>query len=147
MDDYEPRVSLTDILINNEPLAKFAEWKDKAVPSIDTMRLIYDQNFLSFRFAGLEFTNPEKLQYRYMLTGIDKDWVNAGTQNSANYTNLAPGSYDLKINVTNTVGIWSPHGKTYPYNNKSALVGNLVGLYFLPGCSSDDHPYPVPCSP
>ncbi|HNP24981.1 MAG TPA: response regulator [Panacibacter sp.] len=112
VDDYEPRVSLTDILINNEPLAKFAEWKDKAVPSIDTMRLIYDQNFLSFRFAGLEFTNPEKLQYRYMLTGIDKDWVNAGTQNSANYTNLAPGSYDLKINVTNTAGIWSPHGKT-----------------------------------
>lgn len=112
VDQFQPQIALTDVAINNEPLAKYQGWSDKAVVSIDTLRLTYDQNFINFRFAGLQYNDPEKLQYRYMLTGIDKTWVTNGTQNSANYTNLAPGNYDLKLNASNTAGIWSSHVKT-----------------------------------
>ena len=107
IDNYQPAIALTDVAINNEPAAKYAAWKNKAVVAIDTMHLSYNENFLTFHFAGMEFNDPEKLQYRYMLTSVDKNWVNAGNQNSANYTNLFPGSYDLKINASNTAGLWS----------------------------------------
>ncbi len=111
IDNYQPAIALTDVAINNEPITKYPAWNNIAIASIDTMRLSYDQNFLTFHFAGMEYNNPEKLQYRYMLIGVDKNWVDAGTQNSANYTNLFPGSYDLKLNASNTAGLWSSHIK------------------------------------
>jgi len=112
VDSYQPNIALTDIEINNEPIATFTALKNKAVVAIDTLRLSYDENFLTFHFAGLQYNDPEKLQYRHMLTSIDKKWVDAGTQNSANYTNLSPGTYDLKIDASNTAGIWSSYIKT-----------------------------------
>lgn len=112
IDNYQPAVALTEVAINNEPIGKYTEWKNKSVVAIDTMHLSYNENFLTFHFAGMEFNDPDKLQYRYMLTGVDKKWINAGNQNSANYTNLFPGSYDLKINASNTDGLWSNYIKT-----------------------------------
>ncbi|HVX28322.1 MAG TPA: ATP-binding protein [Parafilimonas sp.] len=112
IDQYQPEIALTDIDINNQPVSKYDDWKGRSVVSTNTMHLSYNQNFLTFRFVALESNAPEKLQYRYQLTGIDKGWINAGTQNSANYTDLSPGTYDLKLNATNTDGIWSNHIKT-----------------------------------
>jgi LytS/YehU family sensor histidine kinase len=41
-----------------------------------------------------------------MLEGFDPQWVNAGKNNRAVYTSLAPGHYTLLINATNTAGKW-----------------------------------------
>ena len=112
VDNYQPEVALTDIAINNEPISKYNKWKNKTATSIDSMRLAYDENFLTFHFGAMEYNDPEKMQYRYMLTGVDKKWINAGTQNSANYTNLSPGIYDLRLNASNTSGLWSSYIKT-----------------------------------
>ena len=112
IDQYQPEIAITDVAINNEPISKYANWKGRSVVSIDTLHLSYNQNFLTFHFAALESNAPDKLQYRYQLIGIDNSWINAGTQNSANYTNLSSGIYDLRLNATNTAGIWSTHVKT-----------------------------------
>ncbi len=113
-DDFQPAIALTGISINNQqkdygfPGSPFAA----AINSLSELRFPYNQNFLSFEMAALQFSITSKIQYRYMLEGFDKQWVYAGTNNMATYTNIPPGKYRLRVNATNTAGKWSSHFKT-----------------------------------
>ncbi|MBV8212446.1 MAG: hypothetical protein JOZ08_04380 [Verrucomicrobia bacterium] len=62
---------------------------------------------LEFDYAGLSFTAPEKVLFKYRLEGFDKDWIEAGTRREAYYTNLAPGSYQFKVIACNNDGLWA----------------------------------------
>lgn len=68
----------------------------------------YDENFVSFEFAALDYSVPTKNQYRYKLEGFDKEWVNLTGQNSSSYTNLQPGKYTFMLQVSNSDGFWNP---------------------------------------
>ncbi|OJV98510.1 MAG: hypothetical protein BGO52_12065 [Sphingobacteriales bacterium 44-61] len=112
-DNFQPNIALTNISINNEP-------SDYGLPgspvmaginSLASIELPHSKNFLSFEMASLQYNTPEKLQYRYMLEGFDKQWVYSGTNNVVTYTNIPPGTYRLKVNATNSAGKWSPHIK------------------------------------
>jgi len=72
-----------------------------------TISLSYNQNYLSISFAALDFTTPEKNKFRYILEGIDRDWIVAGNQSVANYTALEPGTYTFKVIGCNGDGICS----------------------------------------
>lgn len=63
---------------------------------------------VELRYVGLNFQIPKKIRYRYRLEGFDADWIDAGTQRSLQFTNLAPGSYQLRIQAANPSGEWSP---------------------------------------
>jgi len=110
-DGFKPVVALTALRINNQPVNA----SDPESPIRETINevkeiiLDHRQNFLSFDFAALQFNRSAKNQYRYKLIGLDDDWVYSGTQATATYTNLSPGTYNLVVNSSNTSGIWSPH--------------------------------------
>src|SRR6185312_980030 len=70
----------------------------------------HDQNFFSFEFAALNYTNPAKNQYAYKLEGVDKDWVHSGTRRTANYTAVAPGTYTFRVKGSNNEGLWNNEG-------------------------------------
>jgi diguanylate cyclase (GGDEF)-like protein len=55
---------------------------------------------LEFRYAGLSLLNPERLRYRHRLLGFDEQWVDAGGQRVAAYTNLAPGRYRFELEAS-----------------------------------------------
>ncbi|GAB4043699.1 hybrid sensor histidine kinase/response regulator transcription factor [Spirosoma jeollabukense] len=69
--------------------------------------LNHDENFLSIGFAALAYTQPERNQYAYQLVGVDKNWVQNGNRHLANYTNLSPGTYTLRVKAANSDGIWT----------------------------------------
>lgn len=109
-DTFPTSVAFTKILVNNQPLA-FTGGKDGlTVPlnQLEALRLPYNRNFLQFEFAGMQFNQPEKINYRYRLKGYDKEWILTGDHNMAVYTRLPPGRYTLLINASNTSGQWSP---------------------------------------
>ena len=113
-DAFEPTVALTGITINNSP-AGFGDASSPftaAINSLLQIRLPYNQNFITIRFAALQFNITEKLKYRYQLTGVNDNWVYAGTNNIATYTNLPPGNYVFTVTATNTSGQWSRYIKT-----------------------------------
>lgn len=113
-DLYQPPVAFTGIAINNTP-ADFRQPSSpfkRAVNSLTEISLPYDQNFLTFQFAALEYNIPEKIKYRFTLEGFDDDWVYANNNNIATYTKLPPGDYTFKVNATNTSGKWSKYLKT-----------------------------------
>ena len=74
---------------------------------LDQLDLDYDQNDFSFSFAALDFSNPQKIEYKYILENHDVDWIYAGPFKAAGYTNMDPGTYTLKVMATNSDGVWS----------------------------------------
>ncbi|MBA3647756.1 MAG: hypothetical protein H0W62_04270 [Chitinophagales bacterium] len=74
--------------------------------------LNYQQNFVSFNFASLDYISPERYQYAYKLDGLDKNWNFCGNRTFANYTNLNPGNYTLHVIGTNHDGVWNIDGAT-----------------------------------
>ena len=65
---------------------------------------------LDFQFTGLSFVAPEKIQFRYILEGFDREWTEAGTRRTAYYTNVPPGTYTFRVLASNDGQAWSPRG-------------------------------------
>jgi signal transduction histidine kinase/ligand-binding sensor domain-containing protein len=76
----------------------------------EQLELTYDENFLSFDFAALDYNNPEKNQYAYRLEGVDEEWVFAGARRHADYPNLPPGDYVFRVKGSNSDGVWNEEG-------------------------------------
>ncbi len=73
--------------------------------------LLFNQNFLSFEFTALDFTNPEKNKYAFWMIGVDKGWnYRDSGRRFANYTDLAPGHYIFKVKGSNNDGVWNEVG-------------------------------------
>ena len=62
---------------------------------------------LAFGYTGVLLAAPEELRFRYRLGGVDTDWVEAGTERSARYANLAPGRYTFRVAAATPHGVWS----------------------------------------
>jgi ligand-binding sensor domain-containing protein/signal transduction histidine kinase len=89
-----------------------------------------------FHYAGLSFVGAEKVRYRYALEGFDKDWVDAGSQRTANYTHLDPGEYKFHVIAANSDGIWNETGASVtfvlqPHFYQTRLFLGLAILFFM----------------
>ena len=72
------------------------------------LTLEYTQNYLSFTYNGAQFNNPDKVVYRYILEGIDKNWSPITDKiTSENYRDLPPGNYNFMVASKGFNGIWS----------------------------------------
>ena len=92
------------------------KWFNDPIPlpvSSSTVReipLTFRENYFSFEFAALDFTEPQKNRYAYRLDGFDEGWINCGTRTFAAYTNLDPGIYTLRVKGSNNDGLWNEEG-------------------------------------
>lgn len=68
--------------------------------------LDYDQNFVRISFAGISPIQPELLQFKYKLDGVNLDWVYTSNY-EIQYTTLPPGKYKFEVSAMNTSGVWS----------------------------------------
>lgn len=109
------------IRVQDNPLAppiiitafkKFNQTERKDLTGSEKITLSYQDNFISFEFAALDYSAPEKNQYAYKLEGFDKDWVFAGTRRYASYTNLRGGKYTFRVIGSNQDGVWNEIGTT-----------------------------------
>lgn len=91
---------------------KFDEVVEFDVPLADVQEitLSYEDNFFAFEFAALDYTEPARNQYAYMLEGFDQDWIYCGLRRYASYTNLPPGEYTFRVKGTNNDGVWNETG-------------------------------------
>jgi ligand-binding sensor domain-containing protein/signal transduction histidine kinase len=71
---------------------------------------------LEFQYVGITFIGADRVQYRYRLDGVDKDWVNPGTRNVAYYTSLGPGSYTFRVIAANADGVWDSTGASASFS-------------------------------
>ena len=65
------------------------------------VRIRDDQNAFSISFAALDYSEHERTHYFYMMDGYDPDWVDAGNNHEAYYSNLPAGKYQFRVRITN----------------------------------------------
>ena len=112
---------------------------DKPISDMDLIRLSYRDYVISFEFAALEYSAPEKNRYAYKMEPLDEDWVFTDyTKRFANYTTLPPGRYVFRVKASNNDGIWNDEGasvrllivppfwKTWWFRALTALV--IIGI-------------------
>ena len=83
---------------------------DSSIAKKEDITLTYKENFFSFEFAALEYTNPAKNRYSYKLEGVDNEWINSGNIRTASYTNIDPGEYVFRVKGSNNDGVWNEEG-------------------------------------
>ncbi|NQU88102.1 MAG: hypothetical protein HQ541_20330, partial [Mariniphaga sp.] len=107
-----PEITFTGLEIFNKPIAPNSPNSPLTTSFSETkeITLNYDQSVLTFYFAIMDFTRPEKNEYAYMLENFDNDWIFSGNKNEATYTNLDPGKYIMRIKGTNNDGVWNDEG-------------------------------------
>ncbi len=112
---YKGHPILTALVVNNQPIVAGKEYNGRillpmALTATRKIVLKHDENFLSFRFSGLNFDMPHHTYYKYRLKGVDEQWIETSPQDgvgSANYTSLAPGNYELEVFSAGFNKVWS----------------------------------------
>ena len=96
-----PPVAITEVRVNNLPR-----------PAGTTAVVLRPgETTLTVAFAALNFSQAAKNRYAYQLLGFDPDWLTTDAR-TATYTNLAPGTYTLRIRAANNDGVWNQAGQT-----------------------------------
>lgn len=95
---FIPPVVVTSIKILNKPIKG----------EMNLLQLKHNENFLTFEFAALDYTNPADNNYQYRLIGLEDEWnfVDASMR-IANYTNLPPGEYTFEVKGSNNDNVWN----------------------------------------
>jgi hypothetical protein len=74
---------------------------------------------ISFHYLGLSLINPKKVQYKYRLLGYNPNWMEAGANRIATYTNLPPGQYQFQVIASNNDGVWNETGASVSFHKRA----------------------------
>jgi signal transduction histidine kinase len=121
-----PQVYITDFLTDFQSI------------SVNDQNIVIEPNVIryQFDFTSLSYIAPPKVQFKYKLSGIDDDWMEAGNEREVIYTNLSHGNYSFKVIASNNDGIWNEEGasikfKVSPYFYETTLF--YIGVVILIG--------------
>ncbi|CAN5409970.1 histidine kinase [soil metagenome] len=90
---------------------------------LHSLSLPHDKNFIQLRFSSTEFEQPERLEYRYKLEGVNQEWINTNYLNrTISYNDLTPGRYFFHTSIKNADGTWS--------NNQTVLQIIIVPAWW-----------------
>jgi len=101
-----PIIEKFEILYDPVTPSTHPEILKKQISETSKLELSYKQSTFSFEYIALCYSQPDRINYKYMLEGFDNKWVEAGNRRSATYTNVPPGDYIFKVLNTNTNGLW-----------------------------------------
>lgn len=66
-----------------------------------------NQRAFQIYYTALSLAAPEKVQFKYRLEGLDKDWTEAGGRRVASYQYLPAGDYRFEVTACSENGLWS----------------------------------------
>jgi signal transduction histidine kinase/ligand-binding sensor domain-containing protein len=67
------------------------------VPDLQKLSLNPDNAKIEVHYSVIQLRSQERVRFRYMLEGFDKNWTDASSRRVAYYTNLPPGSYQFRV--------------------------------------------------
>jgi signal transduction histidine kinase/ligand-binding sensor domain-containing protein len=114
-------------------------------PPLDGLRLPKLTHDLEIDYAALSLVAPQKVHFRYMLSGVDQGWQDVGVRRQAFYMNLKPGTHTFRVVACNNDGVWNEAGATLTFSIPPAFYQTiwfrllsgilcaalLIGLYQL----------------
>lgn len=103
-----PKLHFTEIRLFDTPLQvheEYGGWVTTWGGLKPGLVLKHDENFLSFDFAAINHSNPEKVTYQWRLLGLREEWSSPSTNRTVMFADLSPGTYTLEIKAFNEDGI------------------------------------------
>jgi signal transduction histidine kinase/ligand-binding sensor domain-containing protein len=64
----------------------------------------------AIQFTSLSLQAPVKNKFKYRLDGVDKNWIDGGTERETVYTGLKPGTYTFRVIASNNDEVWNTLG-------------------------------------
>jgi signal transduction histidine kinase/ligand-binding sensor domain-containing protein/DNA-binding NarL/FixJ family response regulator len=102
----QPNVAPAVVLTAFEKMNRPAKL-DATYWQLGSVALAHDDNVVTFEFAALDYVDPARNRYHYMLEGFDADWVDAGSVRRVSYTNLDAGTYTFRARAASADGVWT----------------------------------------
>ncbi|MBE0571104.1 MAG: SpoIIE family protein phosphatase [Ignavibacteriaceae bacterium] len=108
----KPTIVFTDLKISDVSVYSDVATSPlkKDLNDTDELTLDYSQNDISFQFAPIHYSRPERNLIAYKLNGFNKDWVYSKLH-FASFTNLEPGDYTFRLKAANGDGVWGENEK------------------------------------
>lgn len=76
--------------------------------NIQEIKLPYDQNNITLSFSATELFFPERIEYAYQLSGVNKTWQYTDFfKRRVIYSSLSPGRYVFKLKAQMKGGNWN----------------------------------------
>lgn len=101
MQENDMEMTLSKMYINNQEVNPFDRISERG------LTLAHDEAFVRMEFVVHEFVNNADCQYKYRIAGFADDWIDNGTNNILQLTNLPSGDYTLEVMYTNGNKVWS----------------------------------------
>lgn len=73
--------------------------------ALSNLELPIHTRAVSIRYTAAMLTSPDRVAFRYRLTGSDGEWHNVGQRRTAYFTNLDPGTYRFEVTAANEDGV------------------------------------------
>jgi len=139
LSSHQATVFVSEIMVNDQ--------LDTENPNHDlvaNMTLNYRQNTISFRFSGIDYSDPAAVRLEYQLLNYDKVFLKSReNEGFTRYANLPPGQYKFQAIAINSDGIRSnlskvieikilpPFWKTWWFMNSVLLSVFGFGFYVI----------------
>jgi signal transduction histidine kinase/ligand-binding sensor domain-containing protein len=92
------------------------QWQNSPGASASNLRLPPRIRDLQIDYTALSLVAPEKVHFKYMLEGQDRDWREVVNDRQAQYTNLPPLHYRFRVIASNNSGVWNEQGDTLEFS-------------------------------
>ncbi|NPA37508.1 MAG: response regulator [Chlorobi bacterium] len=102
---YKPNILFDYALINNKK--RLSLFSDNGPNFIKKLNLKPDENNIKIAFTADNYLIPEKNRFKYRLKDIYTEWIDAGNDATATFTNLPSGDYIFEVKASNNDGIWN----------------------------------------
>jgi ligand-binding sensor domain-containing protein/signal transduction histidine kinase len=67
------------------------------VPDLKKISLSPENAKVEMHYSVIQLRSQERVRFRYLLDGFDKNWTDASSRRAAYYTNLPPGRYNFRV--------------------------------------------------
>ncbi len=107
-----PKLLFTDLQVFNRSVAIGEKIYGevilpRSISEVSEITLKHNENVFSIEFAALNYFDPDKVKFEYMMEGFNKSWITAdNVTRRASYTNLDAGDYTFKVRASNP-GFWA----------------------------------------
>ena len=90
-------------------------WQNLPGAAVAKVRLPALTRDLAIAYTALSLAAPEKVHFKYMLEGQDREWREVVNDREVQYSNLAPGTYRFRVIACNNSGVWNERGETLEF--------------------------------
>ena len=97
--EFNPEVILSSLKINNNPAPIMEKGSPltRSLPFTKSIDLKHSEKDFMLEFVALNFRNPGKNNYAYILENYVDEWRRIGDNRSVGFTNLDPGEYIFRV--------------------------------------------------